>query len=161
MNFQEFQEKVLSWTDQCFGNEISMDKEERNFRFLEEATELVQSLNMTKEDAIKVVLYVYARDIGEPEQEVGGTLLTLAALGNANGFDIFSCGEIELERVWQKIEKIREKQKNKPRNSPLAETQSNPMIELIEEKDREIEELKNKLKIYEDNVNLLSSTWSN
>jgi hypothetical protein len=118
-----FQKKLKEWTILCFGEQIANDKLERNHRFLEESLELVQSLGLTKEEANKLVDYVYNRPIGEPEQEIGGVYVTLNALCNANEFDLHICAETEINRIHQPeiLEKIRIKQKTKPKNSPLPE----------------------------------------
>ena len=119
---ESFQLRVSSWTVNCFGGEIAGDRTERNHRFLEEALELVQSLGASKGEAHQLVDYVFGRDIGEPMQELGGVMVTLAALCNAyKKMDMSIAGERELERCWHNIEKIREKQKNKPKHSPLPE----------------------------------------
>lgn len=118
-----FQNRVNDWMQQCFGPEISKDWIERNHRFLEESLELVQSLGCTHSEAHQLVDYVFNRPIGEPIQECGGVMVTLAALGLAADLDINGCGEIELHRIWGKIDDIRQKQANKPKHSPLpAET---------------------------------------
>lgn len=114
-----FQQRVLPWMLECFGVAISADTLERNHRFLEESLELVQSLGCSREDAHAIVDYVYGRAVGEPAQEVGGVMVTLAALCLAQGLDMHDAGETELARVWTKIEQIRAKQAAKPRNSPL------------------------------------------
>lgn len=116
-----FQNRVKPWMDACFGEEISNDREERNFRFLEEAIELVQACGATADDAHQLVDYVFNRPIGNPEQEVGGVMVTLAALCLANGIDMHYSGEVELTRIWGNISKIRAKQANKPPRSPLPE----------------------------------------
>lgn len=116
---QEFQSNVRKWLLACFGKEISNDKIERNHRFLEEALELVQSTGCTKSEAHQLVDYVFERPIGEPYQEVGGAIVTLSALCSANELSMQECGEKELARIWTKVEKIREKQANKPKHSPL------------------------------------------
>ena len=116
-----FQEQVKIWTKFCFSKETAMDKTERNHRFLEEALELVQSLNCTKEEAHSLVDYVYGRPVGEPKQEVGGVLLTLNALCTANDINCNNAGRDELIRVWVNLEKIRKKQAAKPKNSPLPQ----------------------------------------
>lgn len=118
-NIVKFQPRVHDFVIECFGADIAYDKVERNHRFLEEALELVQSIGCTREDALMLVDYVYGRPSGETNQEIGGVMVTLAALCNAGSRDMERCGETELKRVWGKIDKIREKQKNKPRNSPL------------------------------------------
>ena len=83
----------------CFGPIIAGDKVERNFRFLEESLELVQSLGCTKEDAHKLVEYVFNRPVGEPSQEVGGVSTTLAALCLANEINWEKAAEAEYLRV--------------------------------------------------------------
>lgn len=118
---ETLQSRVDPWLEECFGAEISRDKVERNHRFLEEAIELVQSTGCTKSEALQLVDYVYGRAVGDPAQEVGGVMLTLAALCLANGLDMHQCGETELARVWTMVEKIREKQATKPKNSPLPQ----------------------------------------
>jgi NTP pyrophosphatase (non-canonical NTP hydrolase) len=116
-----FQEGVRLWMAACFGSEISADRAERNHRFIEEALELVQACGCTKSEAHQLVDYVYGRDQGDINQEVGGVMVTLAALCLANGFDMHRAGETELERVWTKIDAIRAKQAAKPKHSPLPE----------------------------------------
>jgi hypothetical protein len=110
-----FQARVYAWLLTCFGEEITFNKNERNHRFLEESLELVQSLDCTREEAHMLVDYVFDRPVGEPHQEAGGALVTLAALCVANDFKFEDLGEVELARAWGKIDQIREK----PRNSPL------------------------------------------
>lgn len=116
-----FQQRVQPWMQACFGSEIASDRIERNHRFLEEALELVQSLGCTESEAQQLVSYVYRRPVGDPPQEAGGVMVTLAALCLAAGLDMHAAGEGELARVWQKIDKIRAKQAAKPKHSPLAE----------------------------------------
>ena len=111
-----FQQRVEKWVLHCFGKEIAENKVERNLRFLEEALELVQSLNMPKEDALKVVDYVYGRDIGDPPQEVGGVMVCLAALCTASDIDMRASAEIEIATCWDKSELIRSKQAAKPKS---------------------------------------------
>lgn len=124
----EFQARVKPWLLQCFGEAISNDKTERNHRFIEEALELVQACGCTQTEAHQLVDYVYGRSQGDVNQEVGGVMVTLAALCLANGFDMHAAGEVELARVWTKIDRIREKQATKPRNSPLPEYVASPQF---------------------------------
>lgn len=116
-----FQSRVNPWMQECFGPEISADGMERNHRFLEEALELVQSTGCTQSEAHQLVDYVYGRPVGDPRQEVGGVMVTLAALCLAHGFDMHADGETELSRIWTKVDKIRAKQAAKPKHSPLPE----------------------------------------
>ncbi len=114
-----FQDRVQPWMMACFGPEISSDKIERNHRFLEESLELVQACGCTKDEAHQLVDYVYGRNVGEKEQEIGGVMVTLAALCLAHGLDMHEAGETELSRIWTMVEKIRAKQAAKPKHSPL------------------------------------------
>ncbi|MFN3732209.1 hypothetical protein [Comamonas testosteroni] len=116
---QKFQQRVQPWMMACFGPEISADRIERNHRFLEESLELVQSCGCTASEAHQLVDYVFGRPVGEPAQETGGVMVTLAALCLASGLDMHACGETELARIWTKVEAIRTKQAAKPKHSPL------------------------------------------
>lgn len=115
----EFQRGVRRWIVAAFGEKIANDTQERNHRFLEESLELVQSCGCTADEAHKLVDYVYSRPAGETPQEIGGVMVTLAALCAAQKWDMQKCAETELRRVWEKIGIIREKQKRKPAMSPL------------------------------------------
>jgi hypothetical protein len=114
-----YQDRVDPWLMACFGEEIARDKQERGHRFLEEALELVQSGGCTAEEAHQVVDYVFGRPVGETNQEVGGVMVTLAALCLAHGLDMHKAGETELARVWTKVAQIRAKHDAKPKFSPL------------------------------------------
>lgn len=107
---ESYQSRVRDWVVACFGVTIADNKELRHLRFVEEALELGQSTGMTKEQALKVVDYVFNRPVGEPNQEVGGVMVTLAALCYANGLDMEACAEVELAKVWQRMPEIRAKQ---------------------------------------------------
>ena len=124
---ETLQSKVVNWLIECFGEKIATDKTERNHRFLEEALELVQSCGCTKSEAMQLVEYVYNRPVGEKGQEVGGVSITLMALCFANRLSMEDEAERELERIWQNIDKIREKQANKPKYSPLPQAVKPPI----------------------------------
>ncbi|WP_290602373.1 hypothetical protein [Janthinobacterium sp.] len=123
-----FQSRVQPWMMACFGAEIAADGAERNHRFLEESLELVQACGCTASEAQQLVDYVYGRPIGERAQEVGGVMVTLAALCLAQGLDMHAAGEIELARIWTKVEAIRAKQAAKPKHSPLPAAVPQPII---------------------------------
>ncbi len=116
-----FQSKVGIWLVKCFGPAVAADTTERNHRFLEEALELVQSTGCTQSEAHQLVDYVYGRPVGDVLQEIGGTMVTLAALCEANKFDMKACGRVELSRIKGKTEEIRAKQAAKPKHSPLPQ----------------------------------------
>ena len=114
-----FQDRVRPWMLECFGAVISADAQERNHRFLEEALELVQACGATQSEAHQLVDYVFGRPVGEPNQEVGGVMITLAALCHAQRLNMHAAGEVELSRIWTKVAQIRAKQAAKPKHSPL------------------------------------------
>lgn len=100
---------------------IAADRLERNHRFFEEAAELVQSNGMTRSEAHQLVDYVFDRPVGEMRQEVGGVMVTLAALCQASDADMVAAGETELARITvpETLARIRAKQAAKPKHSPL------------------------------------------
>ncbi|MFM0226101.1 hypothetical protein [Paraburkholderia dipogonis] len=120
---QSFQARVQPWMLECFGPVIAADKIERNHRFFEEATEAVQANGMTRSEAHQLVDYTFGRPDGELHQEIGGVMVTLAALCLASGIDMHAAGETELARinVPETVSKIRAKQAAKPKHSPLPE----------------------------------------
>lgn len=117
--FRTFQLRVIDWMMETFSMETCRSTHERNHRFLEESLELVQSLGCTAKEAHMLVDYVYGRPVGEPQQEVGGVMVTIAALCAAADIGMSECAEVELARCWKNIDKIRAKQAGKPPSSPL------------------------------------------
>jgi hypothetical protein len=115
-----FQAGVDCWMDACFGATIKADQLERADRFVEEALELAQTmLGFGPDRARALVDYVFNRPVGDRHQEVGGVMVTLAALCNATGLTMQDAGADELARVWTKVEAIRAKQAAKPTGSAL------------------------------------------
>lgn len=114
-----YQANVHKWMESVIPGWAAR-KNERLFRFNEESLELVQSLDMTKDEVLRMVDYVYGRPIGEPAQELGGTMVTLAALCNAHELDMLVAGYDELNRVStpEISEKIKAKHKLKEGGPP-------------------------------------------
>lgn len=110
-----FQPLVVSWLHQVLPEALILDQTERHYRFIEEAIELVQAGGLTKEDVLKMVDYVFDRPAGEIPQEIGGVMLTLAGLCHAHGRQLMTDANAELMRVHQVIDKVREKNRTKPR----------------------------------------------
>ncbi len=115
MTLDDYQTRVMDWMATCFGDDITNDPLERAFRFLEEGLELAQSVGATEEDAHRLVGYVFARPRGETPQEIGGVMVCIAALCGALGHDMSDCANLELVRVWTKVEAIRAKHAAKPK----------------------------------------------
>lgn len=117
---ESFQQGVDKWMDACFGEPIKSDSLERADRLTEEALELVQTIpGFSADRAHALVDYVFGRPVGERGQEVGGTMVCLAALCNTFGISIQEEADRELTRIWTKVEAIRAKQATKPTGSAL------------------------------------------
>lgn len=116
-----FQHRVADWLRVCFGPKIAADRLERADRLLEEVLELLQATGYPKERVAALRDYVWSRPEGEPAQEVGGTMVTLAAFCAAQDLDLVASAEAEYARISQPeiIEKIRRKQAAKPVGSAL------------------------------------------
>ena len=114
-----YQSRVERWLEACFSPQVRSDRGERTHRFLEEALELAQANGCTQQDALALVNYVFGRPPGEPSQEVGGVMVTLASLCSASDINMDRAGDRELERNWERIDLIRSKQQAKPHGSPL------------------------------------------
>lgn len=111
---RSYQARIDDWVTHTFGPDITMDINERSFRFLEEALELVQAAGLTREQVTTAADYVFAREKGALSQEVGGVSNCLAALCTAHGIDQAHAEEAELKRIWPKSDKIRAKRVHKP-----------------------------------------------
>lgn len=116
-----YQARVEQWLEACFTPEVRADRNERTHRFLEEALELAQANGCSRNDAMVLVDYVFGRTKGQPGQEVGGVMVTLASLCSATGLNMDEAGDRELERNWNRIDAIRAKQQSKPHGSPLPQ----------------------------------------
>jgi len=112
---KNFQERVLPWMLECFGPKIAADTTERNHRFMEEALELAQACGATASECHQMVDYVFGRPTGDKNQEVGGVMVTLAALCLAHDLDMHKAAEQELSDIWTKMDQIRAKHAGKPK----------------------------------------------
>ena len=126
----QLQRGVDTWMMKCFGREVSSDLLERSDRFVEEALELAQTMpGFERDRAHALIDYVFDRPSGDREQEVGGVMVTLAALCNACEISIIEVSQMELLRVWAKIETIREKQAHKPVGSALPAARATESVD--------------------------------
>lgn len=121
---ETFQSRVEPWFLQCFPPSVCINKIERADRFGEEAIELMQVIyvlfgHLSNEESRKrshtLVDYVHDRPVGELHQEIGGVMVTLAALCMVMGRNMHQDGETELARISEPavIDKIRKKQDSK------------------------------------------------
>lgn len=114
-----YQKQVFEFVSETFGLTVAYDKKERSHRFLEEALELAQISDCTREEALQLVDYVFSRPPGEINNEVGGVCVTLSALANAHEVDVREAGIAEIKRCFDNQDKIKAKFEAKPKNSPL------------------------------------------
>lgn len=113
---KSFQSRATEWAQRCFGSRLVADVQERNFRFAEEAIELVQACGMTRFEVERALDYVYGCPVGEKQQEVGGVYTTFALLCQAHGIDMVAEGERDLMEIDnpETTERIRIKRDKKP-----------------------------------------------
>lgn len=118
---KHFQARVEPWLLACFGEEIADDTLERRDRAVEEFFEFLQWSDYPRERLAALEAYVWSRPVGEGHQELGGMMVTIAAMARAYRLDMHECGEVELARILapEIIEKIRAKQAAKPTGSAL------------------------------------------
>ncbi|HFT6991359.1 MAG: hypothetical protein KH046_00615 [Stenotrophomonas maltophilia] len=109
---QSFQSGVSEWMDQCFLPSLYSDMTERGDRLLEEVLELLQAHGYDKARVPTLVDYVFSRPVGDPAQEVGGVMVTLAGYCWVAGLDMHVHGHAELARIShpEVMAKIRAKQ---------------------------------------------------
>lgn len=107
-----FQARVMGWMERAFLPSLYNNWTERGDRLLEEVLELLQANGYNRVRVATLVDYVYGRPPGEPGQEVGGVMVTLAGYCGVTGWSMHDEGERELERIMQPevITKIRAKQ---------------------------------------------------
>ncbi|UXB42221.1 hypothetical protein K7569_10715 [Stenotrophomonas maltophilia] len=112
---QTFQASVAEWMGQCFLPSLYSNMTERGDRLLEEVLELLQAHGYGKARVPTLVDYVFGRPVGEPAQEVGGVMVTLAGYCWVAGLDMHAAGDTELARINQPdvMAKIRAKQEAK------------------------------------------------
>ena len=79
----QFQVLVGDWMEMCFSLKVCNDITERGDRLLEETLELLQAHGYDPRRVATLTEYVFSKPIGEPRQEMGDVMVTLAAYSNA------------------------------------------------------------------------------
>lgn len=93
------QREVGAWMRRAFGDRSADSRLERAARFVEEALELGQAAELTRDQVEQLVGYVFDRPVGELEQEVGGAAVTLLAFCHTHEISMRQLTERELDRV--------------------------------------------------------------
>lgn len=111
---RQLQTETHEWMTRALGPGIRDDKRERILRFLEEAMELCQVCELPVGAIYAMIDYTYNRPVGEIEDEVGGVMICLAALCNANFVDMQTAVDTRMLLCHQNMEAIRLKHMAKP-----------------------------------------------
>lgn len=121
MNIRDFQSWIWSWMLNTFGpvSEVSID---RPMRFFEEAVELAQATDLTKDQAHQLVDYVYGREKGDPFIEIGDVLLTLAGVASSRNVQMEDSARAVKLRATRNAEKIAAKRKMRPTDGSALPT---------------------------------------
>lgn len=90
------------WAVRCFGIEHVTNLPVRALRTLEETAELAQALGLSREQAHLCIDRVYDRPAGDPNQEVGGVMVTLNVLCESMRVDSEALFEQEVRRILKK-----------------------------------------------------------
>lgn len=96
------QEAAVQWATLAFGPDHVNSLPQRAVRFLEEAVELYQAAGGNLEMAHQLLDFMFARPVGEIEQELGGAGLTLLLVANAAGMSADAAEAKEFRRVLSK-----------------------------------------------------------
>ena len=92
------QQALLAWAVDTFG-EVANSPTERALRLIEEAAEVVQTVGLTKEEAIRVIERVYSRPAGELGNELGGLVMTAECLAEVMKHDLYLQADAEYLRI--------------------------------------------------------------
>lgn len=143
---RSFQAGVAEWMGQCFLPSLYSNMTERGDRLLEEVLELLQAHGYDNARVATLVDYVFGRPVGEPAQEVGGVMVTLAGYCWVAGIDMHASGDAELARISQPevMAKIRAKQEanNALRfDTPLPGNAARQPVGVDEATDRALDEI--------------------
>jgi Lar family restriction alleviation protein len=93
-----YQQRIDVWMQEMFAAG-GADPRTRMDRLIEEVFELAQSGDYDPGRIAPIRDYVYGRPKGDPAQEMGGVMVTLASLACAAGIDMEAEAERELERI--------------------------------------------------------------
>jgi hypothetical protein len=115
--FELFQGHAQAWAETAFGPQECEDVVVRRERFLEEAIELYQSCGGDKDTIYIIANEVFKKPAGDPDQEVGGVMTTLAVLCSASAIKvtIIDAAKRELARIWNMIPTVQRRNLTKQR----------------------------------------------
>ena len=91
-------QRVLAWAVDTFGP-VADNRHERAMRFIEEATELVQSCGLSRETVAAITERAYSRRAGQIRTELAQAGMTLEALAAHLAVDLSGAIGNEFNRV--------------------------------------------------------------
>lgn len=110
-----WQDLAGRWSQLVFGEHYwQVTPRVRMFRLLEEVLELAQAEEVTELEVLAIFKQVYSRPPGDPEQELGGVMTTLAAYAHTAERDMEEAWWREFKRVMDPaiMEKVRNRNLN-------------------------------------------------
>lgn len=99
---QPRQPRIVEWATSCFGTEQMSDPKVRALRLLEESIEFAQAVGVEIGRGESLLKYVYTREPGKPDQELGGVGVTWMAAAQSVGVLAEDCLDAEMARVFAK-----------------------------------------------------------
>lgn len=109
------QYRVNGWLRACVGDEVTNDLTERNNRFAEEAIELLQACGYSYAQLVAMADHVYAKEAEtDIAKEAADVLICLAPLATARNIELGEAVSGRIDENWDRINLIREKNRNKP-----------------------------------------------
>ncbi|TPQ24907.1 hypothetical protein [Methylomonas koyamae] len=111
-NRKQRQTGILQWANATFGRETASVTAERIARFMEEAIELAQAVDMTSSDIKELVDYVYSRNTGVVSQEIGQVGVALLALAEHLNINADQEERAEFQRISELPKKHWQRRQN-------------------------------------------------
>lgn len=106
-------ELVMAWSTLVFNNNIKLlTPKVRSMRLLEEALELAQAEDVTRQDAETILAQVYAKPKGYSYNELGGVLVTMAAYAGTQRWDLENVFMLEFTRIMDPVVMERVRNRN-------------------------------------------------
>ncbi len=114
-DLDRLQARVRAWVICAFGLSVFRDRRERALRVAEEALEYLQAEGVPRIQAMDLIIRVYDRPAGDPDQELAGIGVTLLAAAAARAVRLDHLITTELDRVERPevVERCRAKQNEK------------------------------------------------
>lgn len=114
MDIQFWQDEIRNFVHRVWGEKAMVNLPERAARVIEEAVELGQAHDISKEVMLAIVDRVYSRPKGDPSDEAGDVMFTLLAYTETAHVNIESVLALRLERVESiPVDVLRERHKQK------------------------------------------------